>query len=48
MFLLMYSLNPAYCSIMVQTNKGLYMLGLALFLQIGGLMAIRKITTVRV
>ncbi|HWB53285.1 MAG TPA: type II secretion system F family protein [Tepidisphaeraceae bacterium] len=48
MFLLMYALNPTYCEIMVKTNKGLTMLGIAFLLQVGGLLAIRKITSIRV
>jgi tight adherence protein B len=48
MFFIASSLNPEYAQILLRTSVGLKMLGVAAFLQIMGLLAIRKITTVRV
>ncbi|HEY8668875.1 MAG TPA: type II secretion system F family protein [Tepidisphaeraceae bacterium] len=48
MFLLSYILNPEHTGIMLKDSTGLMLLGLAFGLQMLGLFAIRKITTVRV
>jgi tight adherence protein B len=48
MFLIMYGMNPEYTAIMYQTTKGLCLLGVAVGLQVMGLLAIRKITKIRV
>ena len=48
MFFIASSLNPEYAQILLQTPAGLKMLGTAFVLQIAGLIAIRKITTVKV
>ena len=47
MFTLCYTQNPTYCSKLL-TGDGLYLLGLAFGLQMAGLFAIKKITTIRV
>lgn len=48
MFVLIYALNPKYASGMLHSSAGLTMLGIAVGLQVLGLVAIRKITTVKV
>lgn len=48
MFVLTYVLNPAYAAGMLHSSTGLMMLGAAVGLQVMGLFAIKKITTVRV
>ncbi|HZZ44840.1 MAG TPA: type II secretion system F family protein [Tepidisphaeraceae bacterium] len=48
MFVLIYFLNPAQAGIMLHSSTGLTMLSIAVTLQILGLFAIRKITTIRV
>jgi len=48
MFLLSYSLNPEYGGVLIHTSTGIKMLGVAFGLQMMGLWAIRKITTVKV
>ena len=48
MFFIASTLNPEYGQILLHTTAGLKMLGFAAMLQILGLLAIRKITTVKV
>jgi tight adherence protein B len=48
MFAIMYALNPDYAGVLLRTNTGLTLLGIALCLQILGLYSIKKITTLRV
>ncbi len=48
MFVIVNILNPDYGNILLHTTAGLYMLGTAFGLQMLGLFAIRKVTTVRV
>lgn len=48
MFFIASSLNPEYGQVLLHTSAGLKMLGFAAGLQIMGLIAIRKITTVKV
>jgi tight adherence protein B len=48
MFVLAYLANPGYAGVLVSTYTGKVLLGIALGLQILGLLAIRKLTTVRV
>jgi tight adherence protein B len=48
MFFIASTLNPEYAQILLHTTAGLKMLGFAFFLQILGLLSIRKITTVKV
>jgi tight adherence protein B len=48
MFVLSYSLNPAYTGTLVRTNTGLVLMAIAVGLQLMGLVAIKKITTVKV
>ncbi len=48
MFCIAYVLNPAYAGILVHTNTGLALLGTSFGLCMAGLLAIRKITTVKV
>ena len=48
MFLIAYVMNPGYAGILVHTNMGLALLGTAFGLCMAGLLAIRKITTVKV
>jgi len=48
MFGLSYILNPAYAGILLKTSTGLYLLGTAMGLVFLGLIAIRKITRLRV
>jgi tight adherence protein B len=48
MFFIAYSMNPDYGQILLHTSQGLTMLGIAVGLVIAGLVAIRKITTVKV
>jgi tight adherence protein B len=48
MFVIAYSLNPNYAGVLIRTNTGLMLLGIALGLQIIGLYFIKKITTVAV
>lgn len=48
MFALSYMLNPAYAGILLKTSTGLYLLGTAAGLVFLGLIAIRKITRLKV
>jgi tight adherence protein B len=48
MFFIASTLNPDYGQVLLHTTPGLKMLGFAALLQILGLVAIRKITTVKV
>jgi Flp pilus assembly protein TadB len=48
MFVIAYVLNPDYAGVLVKTQIGLVLLGIALGLQIMGLYCIKKITTVNV
>lgn len=48
MFLLAWSMNPGYAGILLHTTTGMELLGTAFGLQMLGLWAIRKITTVKV
>jgi tight adherence protein B len=48
MFLLSNAINPQYAGVLIRTTQGLIMLGVAGFMMMFGLLAIRKITTVRV
>ena len=48
MFFIASTLNPEYAQILLHTGPGLKMLAFAFFLQILGLLSIRKITTVKV
>lgn len=48
MFVIVYTMNPEYASVLVNTTEGVVLLGIAFGLQILGLFAIRKITTVNV
>ncbi len=48
MFFISYVLNPDYAGVLLHTNTGLMLLGSAFGLQMLGLYAIRKLTTVRV
>ncbi|MCC6424857.1 MAG: type II secretion system F family protein [Phycisphaerales bacterium] len=48
MFVVAYVMNPDYASVLLHTSTGLMLLGIAFGLQMAGLFAIRKITTVRV
>lgn len=48
MFCVSYVMNPQYAGILLHTSTGLTLLGVAVGLQLLGLYAIRKITTVRV
>jgi tight adherence protein B len=48
MFFIASSLNPEYSQILLHTPTGLKMVGIAFGLQVAGLLAIRKITTVTV
>lgn len=48
MFLLAWSMNPAYAGILLHTSKGIMLLSTAFGLQMLGLWAIRKLTTVKV
>jgi tight adherence protein B len=48
MFLISYYLNPAHTGKLLQTSTGLKMLATAFVMQVCGLWAIRKITTVKV
>ncbi len=48
MFVISYVLNPQYAGVLLHTSTGLWLLGTAFGLQMLGLWAIRKITTVRV
>ena len=48
MFVIAYTLNPAYAGVLVKTNVGLMLLGVAFTLQLVGLFCIKKITTVTV
>ncbi len=48
LFFICYFLNPDYGAVLLHTNRGLKMLGVAFGLQMSGLYLIRKITTVRV
>jgi tight adherence protein B len=48
MFFIASSLNPEYSQILLHTPTGLKMLAVAAGLQMAGLFAIRKITTVKV
>lgn len=46
MFVIAYTLNPDYAGVLIRTNTGLMLLGIALGLQMMGLYCIKKITTV--
>ncbi len=48
MFVLSYMLNPEYAGVLIRTNTGLTLLGIALGLELIGLYFIKKLTTVRV
>ena len=48
MFVIAHTLNPEYAEVLVKTSMGQMMLGVAGALQILGLFAIKKITTVKV
>lgn len=48
MFVISYSLNPTYAGVLIKTSTGLMLLGIAFSLQMLGLYAIKKITTVNV
>jgi tight adherence protein B len=48
MFVLVYMLNPEYAGVLVNTTEGMVLLGIAFGLQLMGLWAIKKITTVSV
>jgi tight adherence protein B len=48
MFVIVYTMNPEYASVLVNTTQGLVLLGIAFGLQMIGLFAIKKITTVAV
>jgi tight adherence protein B len=48
MFLVAWTMNPAYAGILLHTSKGMMLLGTAFGLQMLGLWAIRKLTSVRV
>jgi tight adherence protein B len=48
MFVISYSLNPEYAGVLIKTNIGLMLLGIAFGLQMLGLFFIKKITTVTV
>ena len=48
MFLLAYALNPKYAEPLLTTSTGLTLLGVSFGLQMLGLLAIRKITTIKV
>jgi tight adherence protein B len=48
MFFISYALNPKYAGVLIHDRTGLYLLGGAVFLVTLGLVAIRKITTVKV
>jgi tight adherence protein B len=48
MFVIAYSLNPAYTGVLIRTDTGLIMLAVALGLQCLGLYFIKKLTTVTV
>ncbi len=48
MFLVAYVMNPGYAGILLHTNMGLGLLGTSFGLCMAGLLAIRKITTVKV
>jgi tight adherence protein B len=48
MFFLAYFMNPHYAGTLLHTESGRYLLGTAIGLEVIGLVAIRKITTIRV
>jgi tight adherence protein B len=48
MFVLAYMMNPDYAGVLIKEDIGLTLLGIAFFMQMMGLLAIRKITTVEV
>ncbi len=48
MFFLAYFMNPHYAGTLLHTETGRYLLGTAIGLEVIGLLAIRKITTIRV
>ncbi len=48
MFFISYALNPDYAGVLIKTNTGLMLLGIAFGLAMMGLYCIKKITTVRV
>jgi tight adherence protein B len=48
MFFLAYFMNPKYAGTLLYTQSGRYLLGTAIGLEVIGLFAIRKITTIRV
>jgi Flp pilus assembly protein TadB len=48
MFVIVNMLNPEYGNILIHTSLGLKLLGTAFTLQMLGLFAIRKVTTIKV
>lgn len=48
LFLIAYHMNPEYSGTLLRTSMGLKMLGVSFTLQVLGLLAIRKLTTVKV
>jgi tight adherence protein B len=48
MFMIAWTMNPNYAGVLLHTGKGMGMLGAAFILQMMGLWAIRKLTTVKV
>lgn len=48
LFLIAYHMNPDYSGTLLRTSTGLKMLGVSFVLQVAGLLAIRKLTTVKV
>jgi Flp pilus assembly protein TadB len=48
MFLIAWSMNPNYAGVLLHTTKGMGLLCSAFVLQMMGLWAIRKLTTVKV
>jgi tight adherence protein B len=48
LFVVAYALNPKYAGVLLKTSTGLTLLGIAVCLQVMGLWAIRKITTIKV
>ncbi|MCS7034995.1 MAG: type II secretion system F family protein [Phycisphaerae bacterium] len=48
LFVILYTINPEYAKVLVETSDGMMLLGTAFALQMLGLFAIRKITTVEV
>jgi len=48
LFVIAYVLNPTYAGVLLNTQTGQIMMGVAISLQVMGLFAIRKITTIKV